>query len=147
MSSPSTDPPRHVSKADYERLATFRYALRRFLRFSEDAATQAGLTPQQHQALLAIQGMPDRDYATIGELAERLQIRPNTAVELAARLGQEGLLQRETSAEDKRAVHLRLTPEGLEKLRLLSSAHQNELARIGPVLARALNAAIWTAKT
>lgn len=130
------------SKSDYEKLASFRYALRRFLRFSEEAATEAGMTPHQHQALLAIHGMPGRDFATVGELAERLQIRPNTALELATRMIQEDLLHRKKSGEDKRAVHLRLTPSGLRKLELLSVAHRQELARIGPALVDNLAAAM-----
>ncbi len=69
-----------VGKADYETLAAFRYALRHFLHFSEEAAGKVGLTPQQHQALLAIKGYPGRDCVTIGELAERLRIAPSSSV-------------------------------------------------------------------
>ncbi|MEO6753630.1 MAG: helix-turn-helix domain-containing protein, partial [Chthoniobacteraceae bacterium] len=77
---------KRLSKSQYEVLAAFRFALRRFLRFSEDAATAAGITPQQHQALLAIKGFPARDRVTVGELAERLQIRHHSAVGLIDRL-------------------------------------------------------------
>ena len=75
-----------ITKSQYENLAAFRFALRKFLRFSEDAAGAAGLTPQQHQALLAIKGFPGRDHVTVGELAERLQIKPHSAVGLIDRL-------------------------------------------------------------
>lgn len=75
-------------KSDYEALAAFRYALRQFLRFSEDAAATEGLSPQQHQALLAIKGFPGRDSVTIGELAEKLQVRHNSAIGLVDRQGE-----------------------------------------------------------
>lgn len=123
-----------LDKTDYEKLASFRYTLRRFLRFSEQAAVAAGLTPHQHQALLAVHAMPGRDFATVGELAVRLQIRPNTALELAARLEKEGLLTRRKADTDRRAVELRMTSKGLEKLQRLSLAHREELTRLAPEL-------------
>src|SRR6202044_268812 len=75
-----------VTKADFEMLASFRYELRRFLHFSEGAAREAGLTPGQHQALLAVKGFPGKDRITIGELAERLQVAHHSAVGLVDRL-------------------------------------------------------------
>ncbi len=125
---------RKLSKAEYESLAAFRYALRQFLRFSEEAAQQAGITPQQHQALLAIKGFPGRDAVTVGELAERLQLRPNSTVELLDRLVDLKLLVRVPSAEDKRQVYVRLTASGEMILDQLSSAHKEQLGRIGPSL-------------
>src|SRR5512141_1167992 len=101
-----------TSKADYEILAEFRYALRRFLRFSESAAQELGLTPQQHQALLAIKGFPGRERVTIGELAERLQIRHHSAVGLANRLEAEKLIERSATSEDRRKVFISLTAHG-----------------------------------
>ena len=86
---------RAISKAEYETLATFRYALRQFVRFSETAAREAGITPKQHQALLAIAGFPGRDQITMGELAERLQIRHHSTVELIDRLAAQSLVARE----------------------------------------------------
>jgi DNA-binding MarR family transcriptional regulator len=80
-----------VSKAEYEILAEFRYALRQFVAFSEAEAKVVGLSPRQHQALLAIRGFPGRDVVTVGELAERLHIRPNSAVGLVDRLAADGL--------------------------------------------------------
>ena len=123
-----------ISKADYERLAAFRATLRRFLRFSEEAAGTVGLTAQQHQALLSVQGMPGRDHATMGELAERLQIKPHSAVELVDRLEAAGLMRREPSPDDGRLVRLRVTAKGLDVLAGLAATHRTELRRLGPEL-------------
>ena len=81
-----------VTQTEYELLAAFRYALRQFLRFSEEAAKGIGMTPQQHQALLAIKGFPGRDRVTIGELAERLQLEPQKVAGLIRRLEDDGFL-------------------------------------------------------
>src|SRR6266566_9056175 len=91
--------PARISKAQYEMLAAFRYQLRQFLHFSEQAAQKAGLTPRQHQALLAIKGFPGRDSVTIGELAEQLQIAHHSAVGLVDRLEAQNLIVRELSTE------------------------------------------------
>jgi DNA-binding MarR family transcriptional regulator len=125
-------------KKDIEKLAAFRYALRRFVRFSEEAVRPLGLEPQQHQALLAVEGFPGRDRVTLGELAEQLQIRPHSAVGLADRLEKLGYLERERDARDRRRVHLALTPAGREVLERLSAVHREELRRIGPHLGRLL---------
>jgi DNA-binding MarR family transcriptional regulator len=127
-----------ISKADYEILAAFRYALRQFLRFSEEAAETVGLTPQQHQALLAIRGFPGREQVTIGELAERLQIRHHSAVGLVDRLVAQKLVARESAGSDRRQVYVRLTPGGLSALEQLSAVHRAELRRIGPRLRQLL---------
>ena len=121
-----------LSKSDYESLAAFRYSLRQFLRFSEEAAHAAGITPQQHQALLAIKGFPGRDSITVGELAERLQILHHSAVGLADRLVADQLIVRKPSKEDRRQVLLSLTARGESILEKLSAAHQEQLRRIGP---------------
>ncbi|HEY1050784.1 MAG TPA: MarR family transcriptional regulator [Prosthecobacter sp.] len=123
---------RKLSKSQYELLASFRFALRQFLRFSEDAAQEAGVTPQQHQALLAIKGFPGRDRITVGELAERLQIAHHSAVGLVDRLAAERLVARETSEEDRRRVFITLTRRGEDILEGLSSVHRAQLRRIGP---------------
>lgn len=123
-----------VSKAEYEALAAFRYSLRQFLSFSECAAASAGLTPRQYQALLAIQGFPGRDCATIGEIAEQLQIAHHSAVGLVDRLGAQNLIIREASSEDRRQVYVRLTVHGVEILEKLANAHKDELRRLGPRL-------------
>src|SRR6478735_10527359 len=98
-----------LRKEDYERLAAFRYALRRFLRFSEQAAQTAGITPQQHQALLAIKGFPGREHVTVSELAEWLQLRHHSTVELVNRLEAQGLVARTHATDDRRQVNLGLT--------------------------------------
>jgi DNA-binding MarR family transcriptional regulator len=131
-------PPRKtLIDADYRHLAEFRYFLRRFLAFSEDAARAAGLSPQQHQALLAIRGFGGR--LTVGELAERLAIKPHSAVGMADRLVEAGLVARRASARDRRQVVLSLTTAGTRKLAKLSKAHREELKRLAPLLAPLLN--------
>ncbi len=125
---------RKLSDGDYARLADFRHALRRFLDFSAKAAEGEGLTPRQHQALLAIRGSPE-GVASVGRLAERLCLRPNTAAELAKRLEAGGLISRASCTTDRRIVKLRLTPEGEKKLEVLTRAHRRELRQLGPALA------------
>lgn len=127
-----------VDKADYEALAAFRYALRLFLHFSEAAAQSVGLKPQQHQALLSIQGFPGRDYVTIGELAERLQIRHHSAVGLVDRLEAQKLVVRRQAEQDRRQVYVALTSEGVALLERLSLAHREELRRMQPELEQLL---------
>ncbi len=127
-----------IGQNEYEALAAFRYALRQFLHFSEEAAQAVGLTPHQHQALLAIKGYPDQGRITVGELANRLQVRHHSAVGLANRLAAQGLLVRMPSQEDHRQVFLTLTPKGQDLLERLSAVHQEELRRIGPQLGQLL---------
>ncbi len=119
-------------------LAEFRYGLRRFLRFSENAAHAAGVTPQQHQAMLAIKGFPSRDHITIGELAERLQILHHSAVGLANRLVVEHYVQRVPSQKDRRQVYLALTKRGEIVLEKLSAVHREQLQRVGPQISQLL---------
>ena len=126
--------PKKLSKSQYESLAAFRHALRLFLRFSEEAAHTAGLTPQQHQALLAIKGNPGRHCVTVGELAERLQLRHHTTVELVDRLVAERLVARQPSVQDRRKVLVDLTPCGEDLLEGLSTAHSQQLKQMGPEL-------------
>jgi DNA-binding MarR family transcriptional regulator len=122
------------TRAQYETLASFRYALRRFLHFSEEAAHAIGLTPQQHQALLAIKGYPGRDSVTIGQLAERLQIRHHSTVGLVDRLAAEKLVERRTSKDDRRQVEVGLTRRGEDILEQLSTSHRDQLQHLGPEL-------------
>lgn len=126
------------SKSQYEQLAAFRYALRQFLHFSEEAAHNAGITPQQHQALLAIKGFPGRDSVTVGELAERLQLRHHSAVGLVDRLVADKWVARVPSARDRRQVFVQLTGRGEDILERLSSAHAKQLKRTGLELIRRL---------
>ena len=125
---------KQLSKSQYEMLAAFRYALRQFLHFSEEAAHAAGITPQQHQALLAVKGFPGRDCVTVGELAERLQLRHHSAVGLVDRMVAERLVARAPSAQDRRQVYVQLTTRGQNVVERLSSAHSEQLKRIGPEL-------------
>ena len=127
-----------ITRAQYQTLAEFRYALRRFLHFSEAAAEGVGITPQQHQAMLAIKGFPGRDRVTIGELAERLQVRHHSAVGLADRLVAEDYIRRVTDPKDRRLVHLALTTRGEGVLEKLSAVHREQLRRIGPQINRLL---------
>jgi DNA-binding MarR family transcriptional regulator len=134
MPSKATD----ITKAHYELLAALRHALRRFLHFSQEAAEAAGLTPQQHQALLAIKGFPDRDFATVGELAARLHLRHHSAVGLVDRLVERRLVRRTPSKVDRRRVEVALTPQGEQLIRKLSAVHLAELREHGPELHRLL---------
>lgn len=124
-----------LCKEEYESLAEFRYGLRAFLHFSEEAAQEVGLTPQQHQALLAIKGFPGRDRITIGELAERLRLRHHSTVGLINRLVAEKLVMRRPSPEDGRQVLIALTSHGEKILEQLSAVHRDQLKIIGPELA------------
>ena len=126
--------PRALTDADYERLAEFRYVLRRFMIFSEDAAEATGLTAQQHQALLAIKGFGATKPMTVGDVAERLGIRHHSAVGLVDRLLSKSLVKRRTGAEDRRQVLLTLTPKAEALLAKLSAAHRDELKRLAPLL-------------
>ncbi|HEX9047107.1 MAG TPA: MarR family transcriptional regulator [Verrucomicrobiae bacterium] len=129
---------KQLTKVQYEALAEFRYGLRQFLRFSEAAAQAAGLTPQQHQALLAIKGFPGRDQVTIGELAERLQIAHHSAVGLADRLVAERYVRRMPGQKDRRRVYLALTRRGESVLQKLSAAHSEQLGQLGPQISQLL---------
>ena len=121
-----------ITRGQYEMLAEFRYALRKFLRFSEDAAQAAGLTPQQHQAMLAIKGFTGGRQINIGELAERLQILHHSAVGLVNRLVTEKYVRRLHDPKDRRHVNLTLTSRGEAVLEKLSATHREQLHRMGP---------------
>jgi DNA-binding MarR family transcriptional regulator len=123
-----------LSKSSYEALAEFRFAIRKFMAFSEEAAGSAGLTPQQHQALLAIKGAPKRDAISIGEIAERLLVRHHTAVELVDRLTDLGQVARNPDPKDGRRILVSLTSKGDETIQKLSAIHLEELRNIRPTL-------------
>jgi DNA-binding MarR family transcriptional regulator len=114
-------------------LAQFRYALRKFLRFSENAARQCGLTPQQHQLLLGVAGFTGRNSATISELAEFLQERNHSVVGLVERAIQNGLVRRTQDPADRRVVVVSLTRRGEIILSKLSERHQDEAKRISGI--------------
>ena len=123
-----------LTKEDYEALARFRQALRGFAAFSEQAARTAGLSPRQHQALLAIKGAPGRQVLSVGEIAASLLIRPHSAVELVDRLVQLGLAERRADPADHRRVAVGLTGRAETVLHALSAAHLRELQAIRPAL-------------
>ena len=129
-----------ISIEEYQSLAEFRYQIRRFLHFSEQATRAAGIEPQQHQLLLAIKGLPEGRQATIGELAERMQLQHHSAVELIDRLVERGFVQRCRDEEDLRRVLVSITARGEEILRELSFEHRAELRSNGPALAKVLQA-------
>jgi DNA-binding MarR family transcriptional regulator len=131
---------------NYEVLADFRYEIRRYLNFSERAARTRGVEPHQHQALLALKGLPANAKATVGVLAERLQIQHHSAVELADRLVQRGFLRRSRSQTDRREVLLHLTNSGEEIVWELSLPHRAELRSAGRRLLVALEAALEEAE-
>ncbi|HVB73159.1 MAG TPA: MarR family transcriptional regulator [Ktedonobacteraceae bacterium] len=132
------DTDREISTGEYQALAEFRYQLRRFLRFSEEAARAVGLEPQQHQLLLSLKGLPAQRTPSVGELAERLQIQHHSTVELIDRMVERNLLERSRDENDQRRVIISLTPNGEEVLRKLSLLHHAELRSTGPALVRAL---------
>ncbi len=136
-----------LSLADYQSLAELRYRIRRFLHFSEQASRMAGLKPHQHQLMLALKGLPGSIRPRIGELAERLQIRHHSTVELVNRLSVGGYVRRNRSGEDRREVWLSLTPKGEKVLRKLSLQHRAELRLHGPALIAALKRAIPKQRT
>ena len=117
----------NLTKADYEALAVFRAALRRFVRFTEEGAREAGITPQQHQVMLAIMGRPGRSSASISEIAEFLQVKHNTAVGLIDRCEVAGLVRREAASSDRRQVQVSLTDFGQGLLERLSERNLQEL--------------------
>jgi DNA-binding MarR family transcriptional regulator len=127
-----------ISLNDYRSLAALRYEIRKFLAFSEQAARDAGIEPQQHQLLLAVRGLPDGMNPTVGAVAERLCVQHHTAVALVDKLEARGFLRRERGLVDRRQVMLRLTPAGDAVLRKLSALHREQLWTVGPEMARAL---------
>lgn len=119
---------------DYQRLLAFRTELRSFLRWSEEAAHEAGLTPSIHQLLLVVRGDGSLAGPTIGQAAETLHVRHHSAVELAQRAEVMGLILRERDPLDHRRVHLRLTDEGRARLESLTRAHLSRIAALADVL-------------
>jgi DNA-binding MarR family transcriptional regulator len=127
MSSP------RLNKADFAALSEFRYQMRRFERFSENAAQAEGITPLQYLLLLHIKGYTGRDWATVGELAERLQAQQHGVVALLTRCEAAGLVQRRPSAQDRRRVEVHLLPAGEAVLERLAAMHRAELQSLNGV--------------
>ena len=123
-----------LSDSDYQRLLEFRDGLRRFLRFSEDQATAVGLTPAQHQLLLAIRGHPDTEGPTISEVVDHLLLRHHSVVGLVDRAEAAGLVRRSSDPHDGRVVRLGVTRLGERRLEELTAPHLEELRRLTPRL-------------
>lgn len=123
-------PKTKLKKKDFETLSHFRHQLRRFLRFSEEAAREQGITHLQYQLLLHVMGLPGREWATVGELAERLQSHHHGAVSLISRCEKLGLVERKAGRKDRREVEVHLTPAGRALLNTLASLHRDELLRL-----------------
>ena len=127
--------PGALTKHDFEALARFRSGIRRYLRFSEETVRAHGVTPQQYQLLLALKGFPDREWATVRELADRLQLRHHSVVELVNRAQARGLVDRDPHPDDARMVRIQLTEDGEQTLAHLSALHRDELRRLDASLA------------
>ena len=127
------DPAVPLTDGDYAALADFRHALREFLAFSERRAADQGLTPQQHQALLAIRAAAS-GAPTVGEVARRLMLKPHSATGLVNRLADQSWIDRIAATDDRRRAHLQLTPRAHAALAALSAAHRDEIRRMRPTL-------------
>jgi DNA-binding MarR family transcriptional regulator len=138
---------RDISVGEYRGLAELRFLLRSFLAFSEAAAREAGIEPQQHQLLLVLKALQPPERPIIRTVAERLLIQHNSAVELVRRSAERGLVERLAGGEDRREVLLRITPRGQRVLRHLSLAHRREFKSAAPRLLGALEALLGTPKT
>lgn len=121
------EPAEPLTKQDFEALAQFRFGIRRYLRFSEETVREYGLTPQQYQLMLALKGHPGREWATVGELADRLQLRHHSVVELLNRAQRKGLIERVPGPADRRTVRVQLSRAGEQTLERLSALHRDQL--------------------
>lgn len=139
--------PNSPDTPDFKAMAELRYQIRRFLRFSENAAREAGIEAQQHQLLLAVRGLPEDLKPTIGVLAERMQLQHHSTVELIDRLVDRGFLSRLRATDDRRQVFVKLTHAGEEFLKKLSLHHLQELRSAGPKFVRVLQDLIEHAET
>jgi DNA-binding MarR family transcriptional regulator len=119
-----------MEKRDFETLANFRYEIRKFLRFSEQVTRKAGITPLQYLMLLNIKGYPGREWATVGELADRLQAQHHGVVALVSRCEKQGFVERRRSLEDRRRIEVRLLPKGEEFVARLADAHRVQLVAL-----------------
>lgn len=123
-----------LAQSDFEHLLELRTGLRRFLRWSEEQAKSAGLTPAKHQLLLAVRGHPDPAGPTMGDVAEYLVLRHHSAVGLVDRAEEDGLVNRNPDPGNKSVVRVTLTPSGAAKLELLTEAHLEEIAHLAPTM-------------
>jgi DNA-binding MarR family transcriptional regulator len=123
-----------LDKGGLVRQSQFRYELRRFLRFGEEASRAAGVTAVQYHLMLHTQGFPDRDWASIGELAERLQTQPHGVVALVSRCEEAGLVRRQANDRDGRLVEVHLTAKGRRLIGVLAAQHHAQLASLAAVI-------------
>lgn len=128
-----------ISPSEMQALVQFRYQIRRFLRFSEEAARAAGLEPQQYVLMLAIRGTQPEGQPTISSIADRLQIQHHSAVELIDRSVERALVRRTRDNADRRQVLVDLTPKGERLLRELAAHHRDALGQAAPALVESLN--------
>jgi DNA-binding MarR family transcriptional regulator len=133
---------RKTNQPDFKAMAELRYQIRRFLRFSENAARQAGIEPQQHQLLMAVRGLPDGFKPTVGVLAERMQLQHHSTVELIDRLVERDFLCRLRATDDRRQVLVKLTHDGEQFLEKLAIHHLQEWQSAGPTLVNLLQTLI-----
>jgi DNA-binding MarR family transcriptional regulator len=129
-----------LSPEEYQALAEFRYNIRRFLHSSEEAAAKAGIEARQYQFLLALKGLIQQERVTIGDLAERMQLRHHSVVGLINRLVERKLIERRRGDSDRRQVYIHLTNRGDDLLRRLALYHRGELRASAPALVAALQA-------
>jgi DNA-binding MarR family transcriptional regulator len=139
--------PQAPIQPNFKSMAELRYQIRRFLRFSENAARQAGIEPQQHQLLLAVRGLPEGIRPTVGVLAERMQLQHHSTVELIDRLVDRGFLCRLRATDDRRQVLVKLTHDGEEFLEKLSRHHLQELQSVGPTFVKVLQTLIENSRS
>ena len=132
MTKPAQKP---LTKGEFEALSAFRFQLRRFERFSEDVVQAEGITPLQYLLLLHVKGFPGRTFATVGELADRLQAKPHGVVALISRCEENWLVERRPSETDRRQVEIHLLPAGERVLAHLAELHRTELQSLGSVFA------------
>jgi DNA-binding MarR family transcriptional regulator len=132
MTPPQRKP---LTKTEFEALSEFRYQIRRFERFSEDVVQAEGITPLQYLLLLHVKGFPGRNFATVGELADRLQAKPHGVVALISRCEENWLVERRPSETDRRQVEIHLLPAGERVLAHLAELHRTELQSLGSVFA------------
>ena len=131
------------TKETFEALSNFRYQLRMFMRFSEDAAASEGITALQYQLLLHVCGFPGREWATIGEIAERLQSQHHGTVALVTRCEEAGLVERRRDPTDGRQVQVHLLPAGSRHLRRLAALHRGELSALYRAIGQLKDEAAW----
>ncbi len=142
MSEPATALAHDISHAGFQQLAQFRYCIRQFVHFSEQAARAHGIEPQQYQLLLTIKGLPPETLPTVTVLSHRMCLRHHSTVELINRMEQRGAVVRRPSDRDRREVLIELTPQGEEILQKLALVHWQELQTSGPALSQALQAIV-----